>query len=183
MAAEENSEESFEKLVGEAPEAPVAGTISLVGTLARSGEAGLFVLTLQDGSAVTLETASVEGYAVLGAAFGQRIVRVDLDARKIPTISPNPARRDQPNPMPMFRDGPDPLPWSDAAGGAVPFALATAQQVSPDILEALQFPNPFPLWRTGVWDNPQPPKAYADAGATGGPPIHLRGGGVVYTAD
>jgi hypothetical protein len=177
-------QESFETLVNEAPLAPTAGTVSLVGTLSRSAEADQFVLTLQDGRAVTLETASVEGYAVLGASFGQSIVRVDLDARKIPTISPNPARWDQPQPQPWFRDNPNPSPWSRAAGGAVPFALATAQQVSPAILEAMQFPNPLPLggW-TGVWDNPQPPKAYADSGATGGPPIHWRGGGVVYTLD
>ena len=75
------------------------GTLSLVGTLAQSSEPGAFVLTLEDGSAVTLETAAVNGYAVLGSSFGQRIVRVDIDAPKIPTISSNPARWDNPNPL------------------------------------------------------------------------------------
>ena len=129
MTAEENQEKSFEALVREAPEAPAAGTISLVGTLARSGETGQFVLTLEDGSAVTLETAAVRGYAVLGASFGQTIVRVDLDARKIPAV--------QPNPRSWFHHDPNPLPWSRAAGGAVPFALATAQQAPLDLFERL----------------------------------------------
>jgi hypothetical protein len=177
-------QESFETLVNEAPLAPTAGTVSLVGTLARSAEAGQFVLTLQDGRAVTLETAAVEGYAVLGASFGQRIVRVDLDARKIPTISPNPARWDQPNPVPWFRDNPNPLPWSRAAGGAVPFALATAQQVSPDILEALQFPNPLPftVW-TDALGNIHTKNPWLDARPTGGPPVHTSTGLLIPTAD
>jgi hypothetical protein len=64
-------EESFETLVKEAPLAPAAETVSLVGTLARSSEAGKFVLTLQDGRAVTLETAAVKGYMVLGTSLGQ----------------------------------------------------------------------------------------------------------------
>src|SRR5271165_1059433 len=85
MASEEKS---FEDLV---KEAPVGGTVSLVGTLAQSSEAGKFVLTLQDGSAMTLETASVKGHAVLGTSVGQTIVRVDVDAAKIPTLSPNPS--------------------------------------------------------------------------------------------
>jgi hypothetical protein len=81
-------DKSFEELVKEAPAAPAAGTVSLVGTLAQSSEAGKFVLTLQDGSTVTLETAAVEGHEVLGTSVGQTIVRVDVAAEKIPPTSP-----------------------------------------------------------------------------------------------
>lgn len=81
MASEEKS---FEELLKEARAAPAAGTVSLVGTLAQSSEAGKFVLTLQDGSPVTLETAAVKCHAVLGTSVGQMIVRVDVEAGKIP---------------------------------------------------------------------------------------------------
>ena len=70
---------SFEDLVNEAPLAPTAGTVSLVGTLARSTELGKFVLTLQGGSSVTLDTASVKSHAVLGSSVGHTIVRIDKD--------------------------------------------------------------------------------------------------------
>ncbi len=52
-----SDKKSFADLVKEAPAAPAAGTASLAGALAQSSEAGKFVLTLQDRSAVTLETA------------------------------------------------------------------------------------------------------------------------------
>jgi hypothetical protein len=83
-------QKSFEDLVKEAPAAPAAGTVSLVGTLAQSSEAGKFVLTLQDGSPVTLETAAVKAHTVLGTSVGQTIVRVDVEAGKIPAINPQP---------------------------------------------------------------------------------------------
>ena len=79
-----SGEKSFEDLLKEAPSAPAAETVSLVGALGQSSEAGKFVLTLQDGSAVTLETASVRNYAVLGTPGGQTIVRVDVDVAKVP---------------------------------------------------------------------------------------------------
>jgi hypothetical protein len=119
-----SEEKSFENLLKEAPAAPAAGTVGLVGTLAKSSEAGKFVLTLQDGSAVTLETASVKGYAVLGTSVGQTIVRVDVDAGKIPTVVPN--------------GNTEPLPWVRTAGGCVPFALAAPQQVPAPTLAAVQ---------------------------------------------
>jgi hypothetical protein len=152
MAAEETGEKSFEALVREAPEAPATGTVSLVGTLARSGEAGQFVLTLQDGSAVTMETAAVKGHAVLGVSFGQTIVRVDIDTRKIPTITPSPARWDNPNPLPWFRENPQPVPWPPTQGGVVPFALATAQQAPPALFEALHF---HPIITGSLYDLPR----------------------------
>jgi hypothetical protein len=113
MATEEKS---FADLVKQAPAAPAGGTISLVGTLAQSPEEGKFVLNLQDGSSLTLETAVVKGHAVLGASVGQTIVRVDIDAGKVPTIS---------------REGnTQPTPWARIAGGVTPFIAATPHQAS-----------------------------------------------------
>jgi hypothetical protein len=83
-------DKSFEDLVKEAPAAPPSGAASLVGTLSRSHEAGKFVLTLQDGRAVTLNTADVKDHAVLGTSVGQTIVRVDVDASKVPALNPQP---------------------------------------------------------------------------------------------
>ena len=83
-------DKSFAALVAEAPPAPAEGVVSLVGTLARSSEHGKFVLILQDGQTITLETAAVKGHAVLGASLGRTIVRVDVDAGKVPAIGPQP---------------------------------------------------------------------------------------------
>jgi hypothetical protein len=115
MACEQKS---FETLLEEAPSAPSPGTVSVVGILGQSTEAGKFVLTLADGRAITLETASVKSCAPLGTSVGQTIVRVDLDTAKIPTFEPAP----QP-----WRD-PVPEAWRLPAGGVTPFALATPHQ-------------------------------------------------------
>jgi hypothetical protein len=128
-------QESFATLVDEAPLASAAGTVSLVGTLARSAEPGKFVLTLQDGRAVTLETAAVKGYMVLGTSVGQMIVRIDVDAEKVrPEAEVNPGAYGSGAQVP--------------AGAFAPFALATAQQLPSAILAALDFgnlPGTFPL--------------------------------------
>jgi len=87
MATEDKS---FAELVAEAPAAPSEGTVSLVGALAKSSEHGKFVLILQDGSTVTLETSAVKGHVVLGSSLGRTIVRVEVDAGKVPAISPQP---------------------------------------------------------------------------------------------
>lgn len=111
-------QQSFEKLLSEAPQAPTKETVSLVGTLAKSSEPGKFVLALQDGSTITLEIAAVRGHAVLGGSVGQTIVRVDVDAGKVAD--------------------PQPSPWMRAASGLAPFALATPQQAPAGTFAALQ---------------------------------------------
>lgn len=83
-------DKSFATLVAEAPPAPADGVVSLVGTLARSSEHGKFVLILQGGQTITLETSAVKAHAVLGASLGRTIVRVDVDPGKVPAISPQP---------------------------------------------------------------------------------------------
>ena len=158
-------EKSFEDLVKEAPAAPAAEIASLVGTLAQSSEPGKFVLTLQDGRPVTLETASVKGHTVLGTSVGRTIVRVDVDAANMPAGAVAPsftdpninkppfldhtlAWRDHPKPIweekPSWLDqpwAPDPYPLSGGpvqAGRTAPFSLATAHQAPPGALAALQ---------------------------------------------
>jgi len=102
---------SFEELVREVPPAPAAGTVSLVGTLAQSSEAGKFVLALQDGNVLTLEIADVKGHEVLGTSVGHTIVRVDVEAEKLPASPPGTAQQAGPQ--------------------VAPFALATPYQAPP----------------------------------------------------
>jgi hypothetical protein len=160
-----DEEKSFEELL---KAAPGGGTVSLVGTLAQSSEPGKFVLTLQDGKAMTLATASVKGHAVLGTSVGQTIVRVDVDAGSLPSgapftvadiyTPPGPdyklAWRDH-HPKPVM-DPPKPvwvdpkmpfeglqpyLPFGAAptqGGGVVPFSLATPHQAPASTLAAVQ---------------------------------------------
>jgi hypothetical protein len=87
-------DKSFADLVAEAPAAPTEGVVSLVGVLARSSEAGKFVLTLPGGRAVTLETADVKGHAVLGASVGRTIVRIEIEAAKVQALGPQPLVKD-----------------------------------------------------------------------------------------
>jgi hypothetical protein len=173
-----SKDKSFEELVQEAP--PAAGSVSLVGTLAQSGEAGKFVLTLQDGSAITLETAAVKGHEVLGTSVGQTIVRVDVEAEKIPPTLPTPVPdiiklRNDPGQTHYGTDIAHPLyikahtdkhPWHDGGGGLTlwgdrtaaeqlaPFALATPQQAALSTLAAMQGvgPNTFATPFTGIFD-------------------------------
>jgi hypothetical protein len=186
-------EKSFQDLV---KEAPVGGTVSLVGTLAQSSEAGKFVLNLQDGRAMTLETASVKGHTVLGTSVGQTIVRVDVDAATLPAgvpgataadiYTPPPvdytlASRDH-YPKPFWQDAPP--PYQFPFGGFAPFSLATPHQAPASTLAMQELGNPAfgglwsgyldnPIW-SGYLDNPKivydnSAKILNDSGATGGP--------------
>jgi hypothetical protein len=134
------TEQTFEDLLCDAPETPAIGTISLVGVLERSSDAAKFVLKLQNGMAVTLETAAVKGHALLGKSTGQVVVRVDIDPAKAPGLghyqpTPQPwLRRFEPQPSPWIsRDDPVPVPWVTSQGGATPFSLATPRQ-APEVI-------------------------------------------------
>jgi hypothetical protein len=152
MAQEERT---FEDLLKEAPLAPAGDSVSLVGTLARSPEGGKFVLTLQDGSAVTLETTSVKNHTVLGTSIGQAIVRIDVDRASIPAST--------------LGAVPPPYPPTP-----VPFTLALPHQVPQAVLAALQWPGvaaflngmvrtgPIQDSVTGFWSDKHP----RDDGAT-----------------
>lgn len=75
---------SFEDLLKEAPKAPSADTVSVVGTLAQSHEKGKFVLTMGGGEAVTLDVSAVKSHEVLGSSVGQTVVRVDIERTNLP---------------------------------------------------------------------------------------------------
>jgi len=149
-------DKSFGDLVAEASAAPSEGAVSLVGVLAKSSEAGKFALTLQDGRTVTLETSAVKGHTVLGSSLGRTIVKVEVEAEKVPAPHGDPSAF-----VPLWRntgwldtytgqwDAGTTDFWFDVAplyapaqaGGVAPFALATPQQAPANVLAALNSPH------------------------------------------
>src|SRR5262245_13984981 len=75
---------TFADLVAAAPDAPTGGTVSLVGTLARSPDKGKFVLNTGDGRMLTLAIDAVKNHAVVGTSVGHSVVRVDVDPAALP---------------------------------------------------------------------------------------------------
>lgn len=78
------TERKFDELLSEAPLAAKEDTITLVGALQRSHEPGKFVLAMGGGRNVTLDVAAVKEHQVLGGAVGQRLVRLEVDRKKVP---------------------------------------------------------------------------------------------------
>jgi hypothetical protein len=74
---------SFSELVAEAPLAVTEGAVTVVGALARSHEAGKFVLIFCPENNVTLDIDAVKGYRVLGGAVGQLFVQVEIARDKL----------------------------------------------------------------------------------------------------
>jgi hypothetical protein len=157
-----DEEKSFGDLV---KGAPAGGTVSLVGALAQSSEEGKFLLTLQDGRALTLATASVKRHAVLGSSVGQTIVRIDVDAATIPASAPGTTVADIYTPpgvdytLAWLDHGPK-LFWQDAPppyqfpfGGGAPFSLATPHQAPAGAWAQFGFKGPRDLF-TGFFDTP-----------------------------
>jgi hypothetical protein len=122
-------DKSFEELVREAPEAPAAHHVSLVGTLSKSHEPGKFVLTLQDGQAVTLHISDVKSHTVLGSSVGQTIVRIEIEAAKASELNPQPL-------PPSARFEGFTLPSVDAT-----IAWADVQHTIPDIDHPFSVPQ------------------------------------------
>jgi hypothetical protein len=79
-----NEEHDFAKLLRDAPMAPDADTVTVVGTLARTHDAAHFMLTLPDGRSVTLEVNAVKSAKTIAGAIGQSVVQMELDAKRIP---------------------------------------------------------------------------------------------------
>ena len=142
---DEMAKGSFDDLVNEAPSSsPAPGTVSLVGTSARSTEPGKFVLTLQGGSSVTLDNdIRRKGHVVLGSSKEHMIIRIDVDLKKIPagtvlggSIRPSfgatRTNGDQIGP-PVAYGGP-----VQASFFIIPFALVTWRQVPAPTLAAIQ---------------------------------------------
>jgi hypothetical protein len=74
---------SFSDLLSEAPLASKEDTVSLVGAISRSSQAGKFVLSTSQGN-VTLPVDAVKNYEVLGGGVGQVLVQVDVDRKHVP---------------------------------------------------------------------------------------------------
>jgi hypothetical protein len=77
-----DEKKSFRELLGDAPAA--SDTISLVGTLSRSHEAGKFVITLADGRSMALNIDAVKEHTVLAGSVGQILVRIEVDSKSVP---------------------------------------------------------------------------------------------------
>jgi|HubBroStandDraft_4_1064222.scaffolds.fasta_scaffold62295_3 hypothetical protein len=148
-------EGDFRKLLSEAPMAPDADTVTVVGILARTPDAARFVLTLPDGRSVALDVDAVKSAKAIAGAIGQSVVQLELDAKCIPE-----------NLMQSFKSGPDWTvayidhpqlgPWGNPGGGSgsppkeriethppgglgqvSPFVAAMPHQAPPGTIEAL----------------------------------------------
>jgi hypothetical protein len=80
MAKEENE---FQKLLSEAPAAPSADTVTVIGALSRTADPARFVLTLPNGQSETLEVAAVKSAKKIAGAIGQSLVELELDAKRV----------------------------------------------------------------------------------------------------
>jgi len=77
-------ESDFQKLLSEAPMAPSADTVTVVGVLARTADAARFMLTLPDGRSVTLDVDAVKSAKPIAGAIGQTVVQLELDPKHVP---------------------------------------------------------------------------------------------------
>ena len=134
---------SFSDLLSEAPLAPAEDTVSLVGALARSSQAGKFILALSQGNSVTLDVDAVKGYQVIGGGVGQLLVQVDVDKTKVPQSAQavaEPAKlpvtgiRDYKSPIADYKHPTlDKYPWEEPVHTHPETDTAFAAQASPSI--------------------------------------------------
>ena len=130
-------ENEFQKLLSEAPAAPDADTITVVGILARTADAGRFVLRLPNGRAETLEVSAVKSSRKVAGAIGQPLVELVLDAKQVPESLRGV----------LSAWGSDPAVSGVGThahkdifeGAAAPFVAATARQVEPSSIAGLGF--------------------------------------------
>jgi hypothetical protein len=143
---------AFSKLLSEAPLSANDDTVSLVGALGRSTQAGKFVLALGPGNSVTLDVDAVKGHHVLGGGVGQLIVQVDIARDKVP----------------------DSVTQQGTQAAMAPFALATPHHAShagfnpynsPVILDNLH--TPAYLDHTTIYAHDHFTNPIVDSGATG----------------
>jgi hypothetical protein len=158
-----NEEHDFAKLLRDAPMAPDAETVTVVGTLARTHDASHFVLTLPDGRSVTLEVNAVKSAKTMAGAIGQSVVQLELDAKRIPEnvatrLFGNKSGPDYTMAYIDYQFGPYGSPFDPGHGGAgpknpaieiggvtppawfaqpAPFVAAMPHQASPATIEAL----------------------------------------------
>jgi hypothetical protein len=146
-------EGDFRKLLSEAPMAPDADTVTVVGILARTPDAARFVLTLPDGRSVALDVDAVKSAKAIAGAIGQSVVQLELDLKRIPENLMQPLKSG-PDWTVAFIDHPQLGPWGNPGGGsgsppkerieiagglgqASPFVAAMPHQAPPGTIEAL----------------------------------------------
>jgi hypothetical protein len=78
-----NDATDFAKLLQDAPMAPDANTVTLVGLLARTHDPEHFILTLTDGRSLKLGVNAVKAAKSLAGAIGQTVVELQLDAKHV----------------------------------------------------------------------------------------------------
>jgi hypothetical protein len=76
---------SFEDLLSRMPMGPEQNEIIIVGGVFRSPDQGKFILMTQEGRNVTLDVGAVKSHEVLAGSIGQTLVRLTLDAAKVPS--------------------------------------------------------------------------------------------------
>jgi len=84
---------NFAKLLQDAPMAPDADTVTVVGVLARTPDAARFMLRMPDGRSVALDVDAVKSAKSIAGAIGQSLVQLELDAKRAPEQ--------------LFKSGPD----------------------------------------------------------------------------
>jgi len=109
-------ESEFQKLLSEAPMAPNADTVTVVGMLSRTADPSRFVLTLPEGRTVTLEVDMVKSAKTVAGVVGQSLVQIELDSKRLPeSVAQS-----------LFKSGPDYTgvyadyhfgPWGGTNGG------------------------------------------------------------------
>jgi hypothetical protein len=146
-------EGDFRKLLSEAPMAPDADTVTVVGILARAPDAAQFVLTLPDGRSVALDVDAVKSAKAIAGAIGQSVVQLELDAKRIPENLMRPLKSG-PDWKLAYIDHPQLGPWGNPGGGSgsppkerietagglgqlSPFVAAMPHQAPPGTIEAL----------------------------------------------
>jgi hypothetical protein len=173
-----DDKQSFSELLKEAPLASDTETVTAFGALARTPDSGKFVLIMANGS-VTLEVDAVKSFRRVGAAIGQILVELQLDAKKLPreleimrgdgstfgaggvTLavvdlpSGGPEKHALTETIEERAGGGFPGGGS-IGGGATPYALATPHHAPAQTVEALQAmlrlgSGQTPFWQDVAW--------------------------------
>jgi hypothetical protein len=166
---------SFEDLLSRMPMGPEQNEIIIVGGVFRSPDQGKFILMTQEGRNVTLDVGAVRSHEVLAGSIGQTLVRLTLDAAKVPSdlsgqlTQLSPAVTGTPGAADIYGTAYDQdrgkLPVYDkvrfdpidpTAGQVLPFALATPHHVPAATIAAMQAMASQALLRTGL-DYDKPP--------------------------
>lgn len=179
-------ESEFQKLLSEAPAAPKADTITVVGALARTPETGHFVLILLDGRSEMLDVAAVKSAKKVAGAIGQSLVEMELDANLVPESVKSlfyKSREDLTGGLADYQLGPwgknpilegnNPYTWKEVVEGGgfnpveayTPFVAAAPHQAHPGAMAShTHRATPHHILKPPQFDLQVPPKQPAQDG-------------------